>query len=274
MAWRARLNLVLLGLVVTAGWLVWRDIDRPPPPAVERVTALDPATIRRLEIVRAGDDQHLRLERQEGRWWLLREQGRLAADAVRVGEVLRLADAVSVASYPVDGATVAGLGLRPPRAVVAIDGQELRIGAQEPLHYRRYVETDGRVHLVQDTAYVHLSADWTAFVDPSPLAGRPELAAVAAPGWHLRRTADDGWDAVPPLEDAAARAAAWRQLQAHDVVAGVAADGAAAVTVNFVDGTAGELAVWLDEVYLWLAWRGQGVRYGIPVAQAATLGLD
>jgi hypothetical protein len=32
--------------------------------------------------------------------------------------------------------------------------------------------------------------------------------------------------------------------------------------------------VWRDEAYLWLAWRGRDVRYGIPVAQAVALGLD
>ena len=201
MEWRTRLNLLLLAGVVLAGWLAWRDAAEPPPPVVNRITDLEPADVGRLGVVRASDGQRVELARDRGRWWLQHDGVQLAADGTRVTEVLRLADAVSEASYAIDQVTPADFGLRPPRAVVTMDGQVMQIGAQEPIRYRRYVETGGRMHLVQDTAYVHLSADWTAFVDSSPLAGRPPLAAIEAPAWRLRRGPDGAWLSEPERPD-------------------------------------------------------------------------
>lgn len=273
---RARLNLWLLAGVAMAAWLVWLELSAPAPEATRpRLTALVPDQVQRIEIERSGDGQRLRLERAEGRWWLQHQATRLAADALRVGEILRLVAAPSEVSYPLAEVDAAAVGLSPPRIVVTVAGVALHVGAQEPLHYRRYVATGERLHLVTDTAYVHLAADWNDFVDPAPLAGLPELVAVDGPGWRLRRDAQGAWQGEPARPEAAAIAAAWRDLAARKVRAGAtpAADGTT-LRLTFVDGQVRALDAWRAEGLLWLAWHGAGVSYGVPLQHAAVLGLE
>jgi len=271
---RTRLNLWLLAGVAVAAWLVWLELSAPAPEATRPpLTALVPGAVQWLEIERSGDGQRLRLERTDGRWWLQHQATRLAADALRVGEILRLVAAPSEVSYPLADVDAAAVGLSPPRIVVTAAGAVLRVGAQEPLHYRRYVATGERLHLVTDTAYVHLAADWQDFVDPAPLAGLPELVAVDGPGWRLQRDAQGAWQGDPARPEAVA--VAWRDLAARKVRAGVApvADGTT-LRLTFADGQVRALDAWRAEGLLWLAWHGAGVSYGVPLQHAAALGLE
>jgi len=271
---RKRLNLWLLVGVALAGWLVWRDAVPPPEPAVQRVTALDPGAVTRIEIKRR-DGQHLQLEHSAARWWLRFGDLYLAADGTRITEILRLVDAPSAASYDLDGINPADYDLAPPRAVVTIDGIVLRIGAQESLRYLRYVATDGQLHLIADTAYVHIGADWEDFVDPSPFAGLAELEALDGPGWRLVHDGQEGWRGEPAWPEAGEVAAAWRGLVADEVRAGATpTPGMGTLRLEFVDGEVRKLDVWREDASLWLAWRDAGVRFGIPLEQAATLGLE
>ncbi len=261
---RARLNLWLLAAVIVAGWLLWRDLSAPPPTVpVVRVTGLDPAQVTRLTIDREADGRLLEFEREAGRWWLRHDAERLPADAIRVGEVLRLVDAVSEANYDLATLDAREVGLVPPRARVTVDGIELRIGGQEPLKYRRYVAHGERLHLVTDTAYVHLGAEWTAFVDPAPLAGLAGLAAVEGTGWE-----EDPHRSAGIVD-------AWHRLTAAEVRPAVGpGEGATTLTFRFDDGVTRRLDAWRHASGWWLAWDGGAVRFGIPEARAATLGLD
>ena len=273
---RARVNLLLLAGVILAGWLAWHDAgeeEAAAPPPVP-VTALDPAIVARVTIARGSDDQRIELAREAGRWWLHRDGQRLPADEVRVREVLRLADATGATRYPLAEVDAAALGLQPPRAVVTLDGRALRIGAQEPLRYLRYVESAGTVHLVPDTAYVHLAADWTGFVDPAPFAGRGEPTAITAPDWRLARDAEGRWGFTPERPAAAEVARAWSTLQARVVQASTRPGAALALQVEFADGAPGELWAWRGGSAWRLAWAGAPVAYVIDAAGAAALGLD
>lgn len=272
---RKRLNLWLLAGIALAGWLIWRDVTQPPPaPAIEHVTMLDPAAVTRIGIERS-DGQRLLLERTAARWWLIYGDLRLAADSTRIGEILRLADAVAEASYDLAGIDPGDYGLQPPRAVVTIDGVALRIGAQEPLRYRRYVATGSRLHLIADTAYVHLGADWNDFVDPSPFAGLPEPSTLAGPGWRLVHTEKEGWRGDPAWPGAEEVAMAWLDLAADRIrSADTPATGVTTLRMDFPDDQVRELDSWREGALLWLAWRGASIRFGIPQERAADLGLE
>ena len=272
---RARVNLWLLAALAGGAWLVWHELREPvEAPRVERVTELAPAEVRRLSIVREADGRVLEFLRASGRWWLMRDS-RLPADAVRVGEVLRLAAAASETSYELADVDLREVGLDPPRARVVIDGNELRIGAQAPLNYRRYVASKGRLYLVADTAYVHLGADWPAFVDPSPLAGLPEPSAVSAPGWNAERREDGLWH-VGDDARAAGYATAWTALVA-DLVRERQLPATAepvALQFTFADGSKRKLLAWSRDGRWWVAWNDGPVQYAVPAGRVDDLGLD
>ena len=272
---RTRLNLWLLAGIALAGWLVWHDVAPPPPtPAVQRVTTLDPQAVTRIGIERR-DGQRLLLEREVARWWLVYGDLRLAADSTRIAEILRLVDAEAEASYDLAGVDPDDYGLHPPRAVVTIDHITLRIGAQEPLRYRRYVATESRLHLIADTAYVYLGADWSDFVDPSPFAGLPKPTALAGPGWRLVHADKEGWRGDPAWPRAEGVATAWLDLVADRIrPADTPSTGVTALHLDFPDGQVRELDTWREDGLLWLAWRGASVRFGIPQERAADLGLE
>ncbi|HEY5719166.1 MAG TPA: hypothetical protein VIW02_02170, partial [Gammaproteobacteria bacterium] len=157
-----RTNLLLAGVLALLAWFAWPQREDAPAPPPERLTALDPATIGTIRIERGQPAEPLQLQRAQQRWWLLRAGQRLPADPLRVAQVLRLAEQPSEVSYPLSAAPLAELGLAPPRVRVTFDRQSLLLGVQEPLHYRRYVVAGERLHLVADTAHVHLVADWSA----------------------------------------------------------------------------------------------------------------
>lgn len=260
---RVRLNLLLLVAVVVAGWLVWHDLNSPlPPVVVERVTDLDPQRVSRLVIEGGTDGREVEFLREQGRWWLQREP-RLPADALRVNEVLRLVDARSESSYALAEVDPVELGLDPPRARVRVDHVELRIGAQEPLRYRRYVANGDRVYLVADTAYVHLGADWVAFVDPAPLAGMPRPRSVT-------NTDRNAGQELPGEQ-----VAAWRELSVDGVHADVAPEGEiTTLAFRFADETVREMRAWRAASTWRFAWRDGVVSYVVSAERGPELGLE
>ena len=116
---------------------------------------------------------------------------------------------------------LARFGLQPPRARLLLDGKEILFGDTEPINGRRYLLYDGKVALVDDTYFSHLSSSAANYVDPALLGQNPELSSIALPdmrvyggteNWHL----DPGDDSVS-TESISQLVNAWRQAQATAV---------------------------------------------------------
>jgi hypothetical protein len=101
------------------------------------------------------------------------------ADPERIGRLLSVVEAPVTRSFPAQPAALAELGLSPPRLILKIDTLDLVFGGLDPLDQRRYVETGGLVHLIDDRFQHLLIAPPIDFVAKAPLpADRPPAFAT------------------------------------------------------------------------------------------------
>ncbi len=136
---RLVLGLVLLALALFAA----RRLEAPPDPPLTR---LDP---QRVQEIRVLQDGHLRLAllRDAGGWMLTHPRIRRARPA-RVASLLALLRAPSRARWPADPALRRQAGLDRPGRELRFDGLSLRFGRESTPPGRRYLEAEGRIHLV------------------------------------------------------------------------------------------------------------------------------
>ena len=147
-------NLVLLLTVVGLGIAIRIEAARETTP--ERLAGIEPADLRLIALERQGEPR-IRLERTpEG--WRLREPLDADAEEAQVDKLLELLDAPVHRSFPERASARDEMGLEPPRILVRLDGLELRIGGADPVTQRRYVASDGVVHMIDDRFYAPLVA--------------------------------------------------------------------------------------------------------------------
>ncbi|BCX82297.1 hypothetical protein MIT9_P1883 [Methylomarinovum caldicuralii] len=191
------LTIAVLFLLVAGlgGWVWW--LQRQPQEARKPALAdIDPKTVRHITV--RHDATRIVFERSDG-GWRMRQPYEARADSYRIEQVLALPKTESQASYQVSGDELRKFGLEPPRAEVVLEKTPFRFGNQNPIDFRRYVQTaDGRVHLIEDTLFHLLTSPPTDWID-TRLLPEDELQELALPGWHLSRTEKGGWRAEPEL---------------------------------------------------------------------------
>ncbi|BFI94742.1 MAG: hypothetical protein RSP_02520 [Rhodanobacter sp.] len=141
-ATRSRLTMLLgvAALIALALWQLQRDERNAPG----TLTALDPAAITQVTL-QFGGAPAVHYARRDGHWW--RDDGRRADD--RYLDTLTEAAAAPVVQWRADGDfDAAKIGLAPPQAVLALDGQRLAFGAMSATGPQCYVQVGARVALV------------------------------------------------------------------------------------------------------------------------------
>ena len=146
LARRWLVNLVLALVVTLLALLAAGEHQRGE--RTSRLTALDPARIEHIELLRR-DQPAVVLERDDGRWWM-REPVAAPADAGPIERLLPIAATRSERAMPAAAADLERLGLAAPEVRLRLDGLELRFGATEPIAELRYVQVGDIVHLVED----------------------------------------------------------------------------------------------------------------------------
>lgn len=218
---RVWLNLALLSLALGLVAVIWLGPSREPPPA-ERLSAIDPTTVKRVRIERRRANA-IELHRGGAGWRLVSPRS-LPANDHRVSALLGFTAAKVHEAFRAEGNDLDAFGLDPPVARLILDENEFLFGDTDPLNGWRYILHGPDVHLVTDAYFHHLLATPAAFVDPAPIAAGSEPVAFVLPGGQ-RLERDNGiWHADPGLEgpsaDSANRLAdAWKNARAASVKA-------------------------------------------------------
>jgi hypothetical protein len=193
---RQQLNLILLGAAVALGAALYftqgKDAAKKNPP----LTALKPDALSHVVLSHPGAPDIV-LDRKDGKW-VLSAPVQTAADPFEINTLLNLASAEVRSSVDPKDVKLADLGLDPPGFRLSLDGQKLDFGSIQPYNFQRYVETAGKVDLIDDPPASALDADYSELVAKTLLPEGAQIAAVQVPGLKVSRSADDkGWVAEP-----------------------------------------------------------------------------
>ena len=194
------INLVLL--LVLAGLGLGVRYELSGEGGRQTLAGIDPADLRLIEVEREGEPR-IRLERGPDGWRML-EPMAVDADPERLDKLLGVLAAPVERSFPASGAALGELGLAPARLTLKLDSLSLIVGGLDPLGQRRYVASEGLVHLIEDRFYHLLIAPAIDYVARSPLpAARPPafatLNGVPLTADSIRRLASLTTERVEPL---------------------------------------------------------------------------
>jgi len=178
------LALALAGLLA----LVIYEPGKTEAPDAKRLTALDPDTVQKISIESSGREPVL-LIKQSGQWQIQKPLT-MPANAGRIQQLLKIAQAKSIASYAMSRVDANQLQLDTPGLLLKLDDVLLRFGATDALGGSRYVQVGNTVHLITDR-YSHLAKRAiTEFVSPVLLPQGSVIDQLTLP--DLRLTQQDG----------------------------------------------------------------------------------
>jgi hypothetical protein len=190
-----RLNLILIAVVLVLGGAVYfgqkKEAPKSPP-----LTALKMEAITHLVLShpKAAD---IVLDRKDGHW-VLSAPVQAPADPFELNSLLSVATAGSKSSIDPRDVKLADLGLDPPGFSLSLNEVKVDFGGVEPLNYRRYVMTGGKIGQIDDPPASALDADYSDLVAKTLLPEGARIAAVAVPGLKVSRSADGkAWVAEP-----------------------------------------------------------------------------
>lgn len=166
------INLVLLLVLAGLALAIRLEVARDSSP--QTLAGLDPAELRLISVERIGEPK-IRMERSAD-GWRLREPMDTDAEQGQVDKLLEVISAPVHRSFPEKAAAPVELGLEPPRIVLRLDTLSLSFGSLDPVTQRRYVGSDGLVHLIDERYYPPLIAPPLDYVSRAPTTrGRPPV---------------------------------------------------------------------------------------------------
>jgi Domain of unknown function (DUF4340) len=216
---RALTNGVLLLVAAGLAAFIASMPEKEARPHLEPLSHENPRSVShvRLEL---GEDRTIELRRDD-RSWRLVEPIRIAANDFRVNALLRVLEAPVHARIEARAGELGRFGLAHPRARVLLDGTEILFGDIEPINGRRYLLFNGKVALVDDRYFSHLSSSAANYVDPALLGDEPILRRITLPEFSIYRDAGswhvDPDDGSMSADDLSSLVDAWRSAQATAV---------------------------------------------------------
>lgn len=184
------LAMVLAGLVAI---VVFQPGKKHPEP-IALLTSINPADIRHIVVVQT---QQPRIELKKiNDEWEMTKPFTIAANSVRVGNLLSILGTTSLAQYKDTAVDLAQFKLEKPDLVLYLDNHKLAFGTTEALAGNRYVQIGDRVHLIRDRYTYLIRGPATSLVSPALLPSGAKLTALAVPGMTFTST-KTGWHVVP-----------------------------------------------------------------------------
>ena len=247
---RMLLNIWLAVALLILVWVVWQEPGHVPKPATVKLTDLSPAVIDRLIIT--NNNETVTLTKQDGSW-RLSQPVEIAANGVRVDDLLEVAQAESLSRFPAAGRDLSEYGLAKPAVRLRLNDTEILFGGVTPVGKQRYVKLGDTIHLIADRYMFELTGDAAAWVSRDLVPPGAQIVALQVPDGKLTRNDKGEWLETPADKGGSSDAAQalvdeWRDAQALRV-------------------TPYEKHAALGEVVIGLAGQAQPLRYQIIARQ-------
>lgn len=175
------MNVVLLVVAAGLAALIVVVPEEEEAPALEPLTRGSTEEIFSIRIEKAGEET-IALRRRDGAWDLV-EPLAMDANDFRVNTLLGVLSAPVHAWIDAKPSELHRFGLSSPLARILLNDDAILFGTTEPIHGRRYLLHDGRIALVDDAYFSHLSSSAANYVNPKPL-GRDAEGADVPESWR------------------------------------------------------------------------------------------
>lgn len=257
---RIILNLVLLLAVVAlavAAWFVYKDKT-----AVSYLSSLQVSQVTSIVIPREHGDIVLS---KAGKTWRMEKPYAMAAHDFRIQSLSGLLQTPVSQSYAATELDLAEFGLMPARATIRYNNHEIKFGKSNPVNNKRYLLSEGRIYLLNDTLYPLVSAEAASLVSLSLLEPDASIEKISLPDLTLQKDMDNLWhdqhgntiaaDSAQQLLDN------WRDASAYGVHAYLARPNAKAVTIELGNITALHFLVAEENNALIIGRPDAGIEY-------------
>jgi hypothetical protein len=184
------LALFLAGLVTLVVFQPGKN--KPAPKAL--LTTFNPSDIQHI-VVEQTQQPRIELKKHNGEWKMVKPFS-IAANPIRVGNLLAILGTTSLAQYKDNTVDLAQLKLDKPDLILYLDKHKLSFGTTEALAGNRYVQIGNVVHLIQDRFTYLIRGPATSLISPALIPKGANLTALNVPGMTLTST-KNGWHVEP-----------------------------------------------------------------------------
>ena len=191
---RVLLNVWLAIALLALVWVVWKEPGHAPKPPVAKLSSLSPVSINKIVITnRKGN---ITLVKQAGAWQMS-QPAAVAANGVRVDDLLELLQTKSLSQFPAAGHKLSEYGLAKPAVRLKVNNTEILFGGVAPVDQQRYVQLGNTIHLIADRYMFELTGDAAAWVSRNLIPPGKQIVALQLPDRKLLRNDKDEWSEVP-----------------------------------------------------------------------------
>ena len=191
---RTLLNVWLAIALLALVWVVWREPGHEPQPPAVKLTALSPADINKIVIT--NHNGTITLTKQGGTWQLS-QPVEVAANGVRVDDVLELLQTKSLSHFPAAGRDLSEYGLAKPAVKLHLNDTEILFGGLTPVDQQRYVKVGDAIHLIADRYMFELTGDAAAWVSRNLVPPDKQIVTLQLPDRKLARNDKGEWSETP-----------------------------------------------------------------------------
>ena len=209
--------------------------------------------------------------------WDMRAPLQWPADAALVQDFLDALAEPASNSFPATGADLGKFGLDRPLARFWLDGTEYDFGALQPISKQRYLQSGGRIYVVDGYLFARIAHAPYSWLDHHLFPEAARITALQLPGATLTQDAKGGWQIAPAdkyLNPAALErfVQAWQAATARDVApfAQAKSDGEVAVVLAGVKEPL-RFEILEDPDFLVLARPDLGFEYQMDIGQLGIL---
>ena len=125
-----------------------------------------------------------------GTQWMLTAPVKAEADPFEVNGILSVGTLEAQTTLDPTQVALKELKLDPPQYTVTLNQQKLEFGGEEPIKYRRYIRTNGKIVLVSDPPSAALDADYSDLVVKNLLPAGADIQSIELPEFTIRKNAD------------------------------------------------------------------------------------
>ena len=191
---RVLLNIWLAVALLALVWVVWQEPGHAPQSPPVKLTSLSPSAIDKLVII--NEKGAITLTKQD-RAWRLTQPYDIAANGVRVNDVLDVVEAESSSQFPATGRDLSEYGLAKPAVRLRLNDTEIQFGGLAPVGQQRYVKLGDTIHLIADSYMFELTGDAAAWVSRNLVPPGKQITALKLPDVKVTRNDKGEWEVAP-----------------------------------------------------------------------------